>query len=145
MGSSHDAEDLIQDLFVELYPKTDLMNTIESLKPWLMRCLYHRFIDTYRKTKRQPLHVDIDDDTTELGLQSVDVAESAVVQSEIIALLDNLSAPQRAIVSLHDIEGYKLQEIATMLDQPLSTVKSHLRRARLLLKTSPQLQPFAPQ
>lgn len=53
-GTKHDAEDLLQDLLEYLFTKKTELRKIEKLKPWLMRCLYNRFIDVYFKIDAKP-------------------------------------------------------------------------------------------
>ena len=55
--------------------------------------------------------------------------------SECIArALNRLGRDQRAVIALHDIEGYRLGELETLLEVPLGTLKSRLHRARANLK-----------
>lgn len=53
-GTPEDAEDLVQELLVRLYPKTKEMQKIEKLLPWLKKALYRLFIDEKRKHARRP-------------------------------------------------------------------------------------------
>ena len=54
LGNRSDAEDLVQDLLVKLYPRTDEMGAVRELRPWLMRVLYRQFIDSVRNRSRTP-------------------------------------------------------------------------------------------
>ena len=140
-GNQHDAEDLLQDLLMYLFTKQDDMQNIEKLKPWLMRCLYNRFIDMYRKKQRQPNLEDIDDEKVQPLFKHYDNHQSAEQQDEIYSALNTLSADQRAVVTLHDINGYTLPELAEIMAIPLGTLKSNLHRARATLKKRISLQP----
>ena len=142
-GSVDDAEDLLQELLIQLHHQSEKMEAIEQLKPWLMRCLYHRFVDGYRKKLRQPPTSDIDAwDSHELPVDPAR-AESLRIQQEINRALHTLSPAQRAVVCLHDIEGYSLPELVETLGQPLGTLKSNLHRARRKLKNQLEVQPSA--
>jgi len=52
-----------------------------------------------------------------------------------------LNVEQRAVVVLHDIEGYSLEELAHLLDTPLGTLKSRLHRARAQLRSLLMMEP----
>ncbi len=52
-GQQQDAEDLVQDVIVKLYPRLDELEAIEQLRPWLNRVLYRHFIDQVRRKGRQ--------------------------------------------------------------------------------------------
>ncbi|WP_076421028.1 RNA polymerase sigma factor [Colwellia sp. UCD-KL20] len=140
-GTKHDAEDLLQDLLEYLFTKQTELRKIEKLKPWLMRCLYNRFIDLYRKKQRQPDLDDIDDEKIQPLFKYYDNHQQDDQHKEIYQAMNKLSANQRAVVTLHDINGYTLPELAKIMDIPLGTLKSSLHRARATLKQHISLQP----
>ena len=47
-GSVADAEDLIQDVLIKLFPRTQELLEIERLRPWLARVLYNQYVDSVR-------------------------------------------------------------------------------------------------
>ena len=137
-GTKDAADDLIQDLLVYLLTHRDKVLGLDPVKPWLMRCLYHRFVDTYRKNRQELTNLD---SIMQEPSSNDDNLETGYFHEQVLNLLDTLSANQRVAVSLFDIEGYTLDEIAHVMEMPVSTVKSHLHRARKKLKTllAPQL------
>ncbi|MCK7579430.1 MAG: RNA polymerase sigma factor [Chromatiales bacterium] len=62
-GNRPDAEDLVQDLLVKLYPRRAELTGIDYLQPWLVRALYNLFIDAVRRAGRNPLATASSDDT----------------------------------------------------------------------------------
>ena len=54
-ASVPDAEDLIQDVLLKLYPRTEEMLGIQRLRPWLARVLYHQYVDSVRRRARSPV------------------------------------------------------------------------------------------
>ena len=149
VGNTADAEDLLQDVLLELYSKPVALATIKHLKAWLLRCLYHRFIDRYRKQQRTPEHdavmvdaVVIDAEITALHeashpaplLVAADDPVQDYLHGQVLKGLQCLSPEQRAVISLHDIAGYTLVEVADMMTLPVGTLKSHLHRGRKALK-----------
>lgn len=147
-GDRHNAEDLVQELLVKLYPKRHELEGIEALRPWLMRSLYHLFIDTTRKDKRSPSLADVDDEVLdtlpghELGPEQRLGNEQ--LQQQLKSALDRLNPDQRVLLSLHDIEGYTLPELEELLDTPLGTLKSRLHRARAQMRKHLKAAPPAP-
>lgn len=141
-GTKHDAEDLLQDLLEYLYTKQAQIRQVEKLKPWLMRCLYNRFIDLYRKKQRQPNLEDIDDDKVQPLFRHTDNHQQDDHNKEIVTAMNKLTADQRALVTLHDINGHTLPELSKIMNIPLGTLKSSLHRARATLKQHITLQPY---
>jgi len=148
-GQRADAEDLVQDLLAKLYPRRGEIEQIELLRPWLARTLYHHFIDQVRRSERSPLHDAATLDALETAAvpaaeQPDSAAEADDLQRHLSTAMATLNPDQRALVALHDIEGYTLQELQTMLDTPLGTLKSRLHRARAALRSALNMEPFAP-
>lgn len=53
IASEADAEDLVQDLLLKLYPRTAELAAVEVLRPWLARVLYRQYVDTVRQQGRR--------------------------------------------------------------------------------------------
>jgi RNA polymerase sigma-70 factor (ECF subfamily) len=144
--SEADAEDLVQDVLIKLIGRGEEMAAVEKLRPWLIKIVYHRYVDLYRSTRNSPLLAqatsegNADDDNDGNPDFFLDVADD---QDEIARLqlrdslqqaLDQLEAPHRDVIMLHDAEGYSDQETAAILGISIGTVKSRLHRARAKLK-----------
>ncbi|MDH3355108.1 MAG: ECF-type sigma factor, partial [Chromatiales bacterium] len=56
--------------------------------------------------------------------------ESSKMHTKVLAALGKLNADQRALVTMHDMEGFTLPELVNLLDTPIGTLKSRLHRAR---------------
>lgn len=141
-GNGADAEDLLQDLLVHLYSRQKQLHAADNLAAWLARCLYHRFVDLHRQRKRIPGMEDIDSPVIDNALSQSDSGEAAYFHDQILSAMTQLTSIQRAVLSLHDIDGYTLPELVDILDCPLGTLKSHLHRARKRLKSELELQPI---
>ncbi|MDF1692681.1 MAG: sigma-70 family RNA polymerase sigma factor [Zhongshania sp.] len=136
-----EAEDLLQELLVETYQRQDTLRAAPVRRAWLSRSLYHRFVDRYRKTKASPQFDDID--TPALQLPALESSqETQYLHDQLRQELDMLSAEQRMVISLHDIEGYTLKELSETLGMPLGTLKSHLHRGRKTLQKRFDVHPF---
>lgn len=149
-GHQDDAEDLVQDLLIKLYPKSAELAAIDVLRPWLMRALYNLFVDGRRRHARSPhghldLHAESEDDggctgvwdrmaSSEAGPETT--VERGLLEGHIMEAMEALNEEQKAVLMLHDVEGYSLVELAETLDVPVGTLKSRLFRARRALKDS---------
>jgi len=151
-GSVADAEDLVQDVLLKLYPRTRELLDIERLRPWLAKVLYRQYIDFFRKRARSPLvELAADSEGEDDPLDTLpaledgpeDHAERSRLRERILAALERLSPEQRAVVTMHDVEGYSLEELETILETPLGTLKSRLHRARQRLRALLPMEPFS--
>jgi len=139
-GHRDDAEDLVQDILLKLFPRLDEIQAIEKLGPWLARVLYRHFIDRLRSKQRTPLQLlGEDEDKVIEGYSDArpgpaGVKDATILQDQIQHSLNQLNEDQRILVILHEVEGYTLQEIHTMYDVPIGTLKSRLNRARSRLR-----------
>jgi RNA polymerase sigma-70 factor (ECF subfamily) len=131
VGNAADADDLVQDTLFRAYQAWDQFTPGTNAKGWLITILRRVFINEYRRDARrrqllqatpvQPEHASVrffDD----------------LVDDEVIRAIDSLPLAYREVVVLRDIEDLRYEEIATMLDVPVGTVKSRLFRAREMLQ-----------
>lgn len=139
-GNKHDAEDLLQELLIDLYRNKEKLVQASNLKSWLMKCLYNKFIDCYRKNKRHQHDDSIDAEIISLAAH-LTTHEDMMLHQQILTSLQQLSYAQRAVVCLHDMDGHTLVEISEVLDKPIGTLKSDLHRAREKIKMILKLQP----
>lgn len=155
-GQQQDAEDLVQDLIVKLYPRLDELEAIEQLRPWLNRVLYRQFIDHVRRKGRQsdrPLSEVVEAESQSAYLESFasdDMGPEAHLESDRIGpaldrVMATLDPDQRTLIMLHDVDGWRQEDIAEILDIPLGTVKSRLHRCRAALreKLQKELEPLS--
>lgn len=140
-GRKVEAEDLFQELLIKAFGKLEDLIHIDEPGSWLSRMMYNLFIDERRRFARQRLHTVEESEMAGDGIAGVPGDEDPVrdqVQLERMLMLDaalsELSDEHRAIVLLHDTEGYKLTEIHELMDIPVGTVKSRLHRARARLR-----------
>jgi RNA polymerase sigma factor (sigma-70 family) len=147
-GQPDDAEDLVQELLLSLYRKDIDLNTLDNAATWLLKSLYHQFIDFTRKQKRNPglpnaeSFEDLINNLPDEHSQAEQLAEQTALQRQIRAALAGLNPEQRALVVLHDMEGIALNDLVPILDVPLGTLKSRLHRARQTLREHIFMEPF---
>lgn len=147
-GQGFDAEDLVQDTLLKLYPRLPELQKIEKLGPWLARVLYRHFIDKQRGVQRSPVQYTDDEhalyeDTMDDALQPMALLEYELTQECLQLALDQLNPDQRLVLLLHDVEGYTLLEIQDIQGVALGTLKSRLHRAQQKLREIlVQMEPF---
>lgn len=138
-GNQEDAEDLVQNLLIKLYPRRAELEEIEKLRPWMVTTLYRMFVDETRKKARTPLEL-IDDESAfyETRMSEDDQPDQTLAEDQRIdrmqAAFNRLSEDHRVLMTLHDIEGYRLVELESMLGIPVGTLKSRIHRARARMR-----------
>ncbi|MES3008777.1 MAG: RNA polymerase sigma factor [Pseudomonadota bacterium] len=144
--SEADAEDIVQDVLIRLADRVDEMLDIEQLRPWLIKCVYRRFVDLHRSHASNPLqaesslfgtHAEMDDEAPSLASLQADARDDYAQLDDRDALLKALATlddDQRDVILLHDAEGYSASEVAEILGENIGTIKSRLHRARNKLK-----------
>jgi len=144
-GNREDAEDLVQDVVAKLYPRMAELEAVEQLRPWLNRVLYRQFVDSVRRKGRQadrPFSDFAEADSASDWMDSLESddgpPEWAVDRDRIGPLLDKameqLSPDQRTLLLLHDVDGWRQDDLARVLGIAVGTVKSRLHRSRAMLK-----------
>lgn len=144
-GQQQDAEDLVQDVIVKLYPRLEELEGIEQLRPWLNRVLYRHFIDQVRRKGRRadrPVSdvAEPEQQATFLDSYAADMPELAEqISTERLkpimdSVIQELSPDLRTLMLLHDVDGWSQEDIARVLEIPVGTVKSRVHRCRAALR-----------
>src|SRR6266513_87479 len=119
------AEELAQEVFLNLHQNLRSIKSPEHLVFWLRKVTSHRCIDQSRRLKVRP-QVSLED----VPEPSIDATENDLFLSEMLRrVVDTLPEKARLVVILRYQEDLDPGEIASVLDMPLNTVKSHLRRS----------------
>jgi len=138
-----DAKDLVQDTYLKAYRFIESFQKGTNAKAWLFRILKNSFINDYRKKSKEPPKVDYQEVETYYNSEDVDrqitpdlrvEALKDMIGDEISNALNALDVDFRTVIILCDLEGFKYEEMAKILDIPIGTVRSRLHRARQLLK-----------
>jgi RNA polymerase sigma-70 factor (ECF subfamily) len=138
-----DAKDLVQDTYLKAYRFIESFQRGTNAKAWLFRILKNSFINDYRKKSKEPSKVDYQEVETYYNSDEVDrqitpdlrvEALKDMIGDEISNALNALDVDFRTVIILCDLEGFKYEEMAKILDIPIGTVRSRLHRARNLLK-----------
>jgi RNA polymerase sigma-70 factor (ECF subfamily) len=125
LGTRDLAEDLTQEVFMQMNGNLRTIESNRHLGFWLRQVTTHRAIDQLRRRARVQM-TSLDE---EAQLFSTEEDPDPLLQRHLQALLAELSPPARAVLLLRYQEDLDPVEIARTLGMPLNTVKSHLKRS----------------
>ena len=130
------AEEVAQDVFLELHRSAERLENADHIRFWLRRVAVHRSTDALRRRVRQPETTGEAWIEEQHGMWSE--VPSAGLTDGMAQLLESavgsLPEAMRVAVILRYGEEMTPEEISRMLGQPLATVKSHLQRGLKLLR-----------
>ena len=127
LGSRHDAEDVVQDVFVKLI-RSDITITKGKEKSYILTMVANKCKD-FKKSSDVVCSAPFDD-AVEVGSEEEIDEDDTEMYEAVSELPDKL----RAAIHLHYYEGYSLKEIADILDIAPSAVSMRLTRAKEILK-----------
>ena len=119
-----DAEDAVQDTFIRYMQKAPAFSSDGHEKAWLIKVAANICKDMLRQRNR----------TAELDEDALNTLTAADEDSHILEALTQIPEKFRIVLTLHYIEGYKVNEIAEMIGKTSSAVKMRLAKGRKLLE-----------
>jgi RNA polymerase sigma-70 factor (ECF subfamily) len=125
-----DAEDAVQEAFLHAYKAIARFLPDQAFGAWLHRIVANAALDVTRRRKVR----DADELPETVASPFRDPAEGGELRRRLKEALEALPARQRAVIVLHDVEGYKHAEIGRMLEIPEGTARSDLHYARSHLR-----------
>jgi RNA polymerase sigma-70 factor (ECF subfamily) len=145
LHDADDAEDVVQESFLNAFNAIDAFRGQSGLGTWLYRITYNNALMRLRK---QPPDSESVDQTLDLGEEGFVVPrqffdwcclpeedfQSAEVRQELVKAIGGLSPNLSSTFILRDMEGLSTRETAVALDTSEDVVKTRLRRARLQLR-----------
>lgn len=136
-----DARELCQDTFLRVHQYLHQYRFESSLKTWIGRIAYTMAL-RHLERRRGTTDLWITGEDGERLLQdvvadsdAVAIASRAEVRARVAELIHTLTPPQRIVLTLYHLDELTIPEIARITGQSEGTVKSHLFRARLRLRT----------
>jgi RNA polymerase sigma-70 factor (ECF subfamily) len=124
-----DAQDVAQVTFVEAYHRLGSLKDGAKLGFWLRSIAHNRAVDAVR-SRRRAAEVAAAAEPPGAVPTPHEELEQIEIRDHVWAALERLKKPQREAVILHYLSGYTQEEVATMLDVPVGTVKYRLHEAR---------------
>jgi len=130
LSDAHEAEDLAQEVFMQLHRRIAAIESNAHLLFWLRKVTTNLAIDRLRQDRKHRV-LPLDEDP---GIADEAVESDPLLQRRLRALIALLPAAPRAVVLLRFQEDMDPTEIAETLDMSINTVKSHLRRSMAALR-----------
>ena len=131
------AEELTQDVFVRAWEKLHLFRGESSFSTWLHRLTVNLVLNVRKSDGRQRSRFEENDDESG-GMDALPgIVGAPLAPGDMLDLEDavkQLPPGARRVFVLHDVEGFKHEEIAEMLGVTSGATKAQLHRARLLLR-----------
>jgi RNA polymerase sigma-70 factor, ECF subfamily len=136
LGDLSQAEDLTQEVFLQVYKKIGSFRGDSAFTTWLHRLTVNQVLMHFRKRGVRLEHTSEEGDFT-------NVVDTPLQSTRRISMVDRLALEKavaqlppgyRTIFVLHDVEGYEHEEIANLLDVSIGTSKSQLHKARMRLR-----------
>ncbi|MCL2164958.1 MAG: sigma-70 family RNA polymerase sigma factor [Oscillospiraceae bacterium] len=136
LQNDSDVEDVLQEVYCSAFSKLDTFEDGKPFKPWLLRIVSNKCIDSIRKNK----HVFVsEDEIGELATESEDVIpvewlERTEKQRDIVKIIDKLPNSQRTAVTLFYLDNLPISQIAEVMGVTNGTVKYNLHHGRNRIK-----------
>jgi RNA polymerase sigma-70 factor (ECF subfamily) len=131
MAGAEAADELTQDVFVRVWQKLGTFRGDASFTTWLHRLAVNVVIERFRTDQARRARLM---DGEDIFAVLAGPADTRDIGLDFETALEKLPDGAREIFVLHDVEGYKHHEIATMLEISAGTSKAQLHRARMMLR-----------
>ncbi len=134
LGNTHDAEDVIQDVWVKLWDRKDQLAEVKNIEAFAFRMTRNLCLDRIKLKKPQyyddreenAYRFDEADNNPDPG-RSLELKDTMDKVSHIIG---NLPEQQQTLLQLRDIEGMEYEEIAGIMGIEVNTIRVNISRAR---------------
>jgi RNA polymerase sigma-70 factor (ECF subfamily) len=134
-GSAEDGEDLLQEIFVQVYRKLDSFQGNAALGTWLYRLALNHCLD-YVRSRRAKMSKVTDTLDKEGAWEPTSLADTPVARLDLERAIEQLPAGCREAFVLHDIEGFDHKEVGKRLGIAEGTSKSQVFKARMKLRAA---------
>lgn len=129
--NEEDASDVAQEAFIRCYYSLSKYKLGTRFSSWLFRVTHNLAIDRLRKRGRE---TEIDQEIADTKPSPEVLVEQKELKEGIDRAMQTLPIKYRVVVTLFHIEGLGYEEIGKVLGLPMGTVKTHLYRAREILR-----------
>lgn len=131
----HAAADLTQETFARAFERRDQFRGESSPATWLRRIMHNLAVDTFRRRDDESLVERIEGYWAEpaYSVDAAQIIERAETAEQVRDALARLPFIYRAVLVLHDVEGFTMREVAEIQQIELPAAKQRLRRGRMML------------
>jgi RNA polymerase sigma-70 factor (ECF subfamily) len=125
-----DAEDILQDAFMDAFTNLDKIKNMEAFAGWLKRIVINKSINFIKRHKRNWLELEAaDTDEIEVS-ETFDELEFSTKIEAVTKALNMLNDKYRAVINLHVFEQMSFEDIAALMEIPSATVRSQYLRGK---------------
>jgi len=144
-GNEHDAEDAVQEVFLELWKSADRFDPqVGSEMTFVMTIARRRLIDRRRRGGRGPQTQSLAEPEILPSEETADLAELSDEAARVHRAFEELRPEQRRVLQLSLVGGHSHQQVAERTGLPLGTVKSHARRGLMRVREMLGVEPSRP-
>jgi RNA polymerase sigma-70 factor (ECF subfamily) len=133
-GDPARAGELLQDVFVRAWERLGSFRGESAFGTWLHRLTVNVVLQRARGDQRRVRRIALGDDLAPKGIDGPTRALEPGLRLDLEQAVAGLPEVLREVFVLHDVEGFQHGEIAALLNIPIGTSRSHLFRARRLLR-----------
>jgi len=131
----HEAEDIVQDVFIKAYENLRGFDTSLSFSSWIYRICYNHVISLHRKkqTQKEKGLVEIEDIALQNFASEVDILKdihTTELSEQIETVVGKMSDGYRQIIILRFFEEKSYEEISDILKKPMGTIATLVSRAK---------------
>ena len=136
IGSVDDAEDLLQEVFLQAHRKLSGFRGDSALGTWLYRMTMNQCLDHLRgrQVRMNRATASLDENEADEPVAPAPVIPAPVSRVDLERAIESLPPGARAAFLLHDVEGFEHREIAQILGISEGTSKSQVHKARMKLR-----------
>lgn len=128
-GNHATAEDLLQDIFINIFNHINSLRTIEAFNGWAYRTAIHTCMSQNRKSKKR-MEIPLD----EMAHMHQTEHDRHPVRAHLEQAMSLLPSRQKSVFVFHDVMGFTHQEIAETMQMTEGTSKSQLYKARIKVR-----------
>ncbi len=142
VSDKSDAEDILQDVFIQLWQGYQTIESIEKITAWMFRVARNKIVDLYRKKKPESFskieNTRNSEDTVPMLLTEILVDDSGnpddiytreLIWKSIEGVLEEMPKPQRDVFVWHELEGLSFKDMERETGDSLNTLLSRKRYA----------------
>jgi RNA polymerase sigma-70 factor (ECF subfamily) len=133
------ADDLVQSSLARALAKSHLWQPGTDLRAWLFTILHNQHVNDVRRAVREGVVVAVEDVEPMLTVPSTQAATLQL--RDLDRAMGRLPEEQRQVLLLVGLEGMRYEEVATVLNVPVGTVRSRLSRGRDMLRHLMDMKP----
>jgi len=133
-ASPRETEDLVQEVFLVMYRNWATLDLTRPIRPYLFAVAF-RIVCAHRRRRRREIPYEYLD-TEDPSIGPEESLQSRQSSRLLLTALDSIPLERRAVVVMHDLDGFSVMEIASRLSLSRFGIYARLRKARSELKTA---------